>query len=242
LVTPSQHRVHHVINDVYIDKNLAAIFCVWDRMFGTFQEELEEVPPVYGILKPARTWNPILINFQHIWRLIKDAWRTESYLDKLRIWFMPTGWRPEDVRERYPVSIIENPYQYNKYHTYESKGMAGLSIVHFVVHLLLILFMFYNYTEIGFNNLLLCGGIVFLGVFSYTSLMDGSKYTLVFEIARTALGFYVIVTTGDWFGLNAFVTFGSLLVATYFVLSLVTTVYVLFVYKEKAIGQAQYTN
>ena len=55
IVTPSQHRVHHAINDVYIDKNLAAIFCVWDRCFGTFQEELDEVPPVYGVLKPANT-------------------------------------------------------------------------------------------------------------------------------------------------------------------------------------------
>lgn len=46
IVTPSQHRVHHAINDIYIDKNLAAIFCIWDRAFGTFQEELKEVPPV----------------------------------------------------------------------------------------------------------------------------------------------------------------------------------------------------
>ena len=63
LVTPSQHRVHHAINKEYIDKNLAAIFCIWDRAFGTFQEELDDVPCVYGTLKPVRTWNPILINF-----------------------------------------------------------------------------------------------------------------------------------------------------------------------------------
>jgi sterol desaturase/sphingolipid hydroxylase (fatty acid hydroxylase superfamily) len=56
LVTPSQHRVHHAINPIYIDKNLAPIFCVWDRCFGTFQEEMEDEPPVYGVLKPVRTW------------------------------------------------------------------------------------------------------------------------------------------------------------------------------------------
>ncbi|MEX0362408.1 MAG: sterol desaturase family protein, partial [Allomuricauda sp.] len=75
IITPSQHRVHHAINPEYIDKNLGQIFSFWDRIFGTFQEELEEVPPQYGVLKPANTWNPILINFQHLWRLIKDAWR-----------------------------------------------------------------------------------------------------------------------------------------------------------------------
>ncbi|WP_348646042.1 sterol desaturase family protein [Cellulophaga sp. F20128] len=63
LVTPSQHRVHHAINPEYIDKNLGQIFSFWDRMFGTFQVELETVPPQFGILKPAATWNPFLINF-----------------------------------------------------------------------------------------------------------------------------------------------------------------------------------
>ena len=79
---PSQHRVHHAINPIYIDKNLSAIFCVWDRLFGTFQEELEEEPCVYGTLKPVQTWNPVLINFQHNWGLAKDAWYTKNWLDK----------------------------------------------------------------------------------------------------------------------------------------------------------------
>ena len=96
-MTPSQHRVHHAINPIYIDKNLAAIFCVWDRIFGTFQEELENEPPVYGTLKPALCWNPIWINFQHLYLLARDAYHTQKWQDKLRIWFMPTGWRPKDV-------------------------------------------------------------------------------------------------------------------------------------------------
>ena len=91
LVTPSQHRVHHAINKEYIDKNLAAIFCVWDRAFGTFQEELDDVPCVYGTLKPVQTWNPLLINFQHLSYLIEDAWHTKNIGDKFKIWFMPTG-------------------------------------------------------------------------------------------------------------------------------------------------------
>ncbi|MDA9294991.1 sterol desaturase family protein, partial [Flavobacteriaceae bacterium] len=93
LVTPSQHRVHHAINPEYVDKNLAAIFSIWDRLFGTFQEELDDVPCVYGTLKPVRTWNPILINYQHLWGLTQDAWRAKNWGDKLKLWFMPTGWR-----------------------------------------------------------------------------------------------------------------------------------------------------
>jgi sterol desaturase/sphingolipid hydroxylase (fatty acid hydroxylase superfamily) len=71
-VTPSQHRVHHAINPIYIDKNLSAIFCIWDRVFGTFQEEIDNVKPIYGTLKPVQTWNPVIINFQNLFKLTND--------------------------------------------------------------------------------------------------------------------------------------------------------------------------
>ena len=146
IVTPSQHRVHHAINPEYIDKNLGQVLCIWDRLFGTFQEELVTVPPQYGILKPARTWNPLLINFQHIWRLIKDAWRTKNYWDKARIWFMPTGWRPADVKENYPLSVVEDVYHFQRYQTSASRAFKGYVIFQMLASLILLLFMFYNYS------------------------------------------------------------------------------------------------
>jgi alkylglycerol monooxygenase len=100
LVTPSHHRIHHAINPVYIDKNYGGILIIWDKLFGTFQEELLDVKPVYGITRQVNTWNPVKINFQHLTLLVKDAWRTNpACWDKFRIWFMPTGWRPADVAE-----------------------------------------------------------------------------------------------------------------------------------------------
>src|SRR5690606_2629145 len=160
-VTPSQHRVHHAINKEYIDKNMGQIFCIWDRMFGTFQEELDDVKPVYGILKPAKTWNPILINFQHFWRLLKDAWHTKSMWDKIRIWFMPTGWRPEDVKGKFPVTIIEDVYNFEKYNTPASKPFIYYCSFQVLFTIALMMFMFYNYPVIGFNNLLIYGAVVF---------------------------------------------------------------------------------
>ena len=115
IVTPSQHRVHHAINPIYIDKNLSAIFCIWDRAFGTFQEELDEEQPVYGVIKPVNTWNPLLINFQHAFNVIQDAYNTSSFKDKLRIWFMPTGWRQNDVVEKFPRNIITDHNNREKY-------------------------------------------------------------------------------------------------------------------------------
>jgi alkylglycerol monooxygenase len=117
IVTPSHHRVHHAINKEYLDKNYGQIFIFWDKWFGTFQEELPDVKPVYGITRPVQTWNPIKINFMHLWLLVKDAWNTKSWKDKFRIWMMPTGWRPADVAEKYPVYKIEDVYNFEKYAT-----------------------------------------------------------------------------------------------------------------------------
>jgi sterol desaturase/sphingolipid hydroxylase (fatty acid hydroxylase superfamily) len=236
IVTPSQHRVHHAINPEYIDKNLAAVFCIWDRAFGTFQEELDDVPPVYGVLKPAATWNPIVINFQHIWRLFKDAWHTKSYYDKLRIWIMPTGWRPKDVREKYPVRIIENVYSFQKYATTTSKALQIWSAFQLIFTILLMLFLFYNFGNILENNgypmMLLYGIIVFVGIYSYTSLMDTYKFTIIFETIKVALGLYVIFSLGDWYGINSYLSYGSLLMAAYFVVSFLATIYFSFVEKR----------
>jgi sterol desaturase/sphingolipid hydroxylase (fatty acid hydroxylase superfamily) len=225
MVTPSQHRVHHAINKEYIDKNLGAIFCVWDRAFGTFQEELDDVPPVYGILKPAHTWNPILINFQHIWRLIQDAWRTKNTLDKFRIWFMPTGWRPADVIDKYPVHTIGYVYHFKKFETKASMALKLWSAYHLVITLILMLFMFYNYTNIGFNNLLLYGSIIFTGIYGYTALMDRSRHALIVEILRAGLALFIIFRTGDWFGLDLHLSFGSNIVAAYYITTIIGAAY-----------------
>lgn len=225
IVTPSQHRVHHAINKEYLDKNLAAIFCVWDRLFGTFQEELEDIPPVYGVLKPANTWNPILINFQHIWRLIQDAWRTNNWLDKFRIWFMPTGWRPNDVAEKFPIAIIEDPYRQTKYDTKPSRALIYWSIFQLISTTGLLLFMFYNYSNISATDLLLYGLIVFLGIYGYTSLMDKSRSAIVAATLFSGLGIYIILTTNDWFGLSEFITFGSYPMLFYFAISFLMTLY-----------------
>lgn len=229
IVTPSQHRVHHAINKEYIDKNLAAIFCVWDRWFGTFQEELDNVPPVYGILKPASTWNPIIINFQHLWRLIKDAWRTNNWLDKLRIWFMPTGWRPEDVADKFPTKIIENPYDFERYRTKTTKTMIFWSLIQLIITTLLMYFMFYNYGNLSSSELLLYGMIVFLGVFGFTTIMDNKKYGLIPEFVFCSYGTYLIFTTGDWFGINSYWNYGSFIVLLYFIFTLIGAVYFSFV-------------
>ncbi|MBX9753476.1 MAG: sterol desaturase family protein, partial [Pseudomonadaceae bacterium] len=106
-VTPSNHRAHHAQNAVYMDRNYGGVFILWDRLFGTFQEELDEQPVVFGVTTPLASWNPLWANLQFYAQLWHDAVRTEATWDKLRIWFMPTGWRPADVAAKYPLSKPE---------------------------------------------------------------------------------------------------------------------------------------
>jgi sterol desaturase/sphingolipid hydroxylase (fatty acid hydroxylase superfamily) len=99
---PSNHRVHHAVNDKYLDRNFGGILIVWDRLFGSFQEEDDAESCVYGTRGPLRSWNPLWANLQYYGELTKDSWRAERFGDKLRVWFMHPGWRPPDVAARWP--------------------------------------------------------------------------------------------------------------------------------------------
>jgi len=102
LVTPSNHRVHHAQNERYIDKNYGGILILWDRLFGTFQDELEEDPVVFGVRKPLASWNPVWANLQVYNYLLFDAQQAKRWRDKLGVWVRRTGWRPADVEAKYP--------------------------------------------------------------------------------------------------------------------------------------------
>jgi len=198
LVTPSQHRVHHAINEEYIDKNLAAIFCIWDRAFGTFQEELDDVPCVYGTLKPVNTWNPILINFQHLSYLIQDAWHTNNIGDKLKIWFMPTGWRPKDIIDKYPRNSVDNVYDQKKYkpnYTILHKIFVGFHFITLNIVLFIFLNSFADLTIFDKSGYLI---FIFSTIFSFSSIMDGFKWSVSFEFIRIFIGLIVILLQGDF--------------------------------------------
>jgi sterol desaturase/sphingolipid hydroxylase (fatty acid hydroxylase superfamily) len=238
IVTPSHHRVHHAINKEYIDKNLAAIFIIWDKLFGTFQEELKDVPPVYGTLKPVQTWNPVVINFIHLWGIIKDAWRTRNWWDKLRIWFMPTGWRPDDVKEKYPIAITEDVYNRPKYDTNPSKAMLYWSWFQLVFNNALMYYALVSFGKFDYFYLALYMGFLFISIFAYTSLMDGHKMALFFEVLKVISGVSLIYLMDGWYGLDEVMFGASYLIIVYLVMSLLATVYFLYLERRQSIQTA----
>ena len=220
IVTPSHHRVHHAMNPEYMDKNFGQIFIIWDKLFGTFQKELKDVPAVFGVTRPVRTWNPIKINFQHLWLLMQDAWRTASWKDKFRIWLMPTGWRPADVEAKYPVYKIEDVYDFEKYNTVYSKPFLVWTWIQVLMLLLFVSYLFGNIASIGMPQIFVYGGFLFVFVYAFTELMDGHQYAFVWETLKTTLGIGILFYYGDWFGLNNTFNASSFIVLGYLLLSL----------------------
>ena len=231
IVTPSHHRVHHAINKEYLDKNLSQIFIIWDKLFGTFQKELPDVEPVYGITRPVQTWNPIKINFHHLWLLMKDTWRTKSLKEKFTLWFKHTGYRPADVAEKYPVYKIEDVYRFHKYAPKASTALQAWSWVQITVLLLLISYLFGNIAGIGSPGMFYYGGFVFISVYAYTELMDRNPYAVIWEAIKNILGIAIIYQLGDWFGATAFFPWINYLLVTYFIIATGITGW--FVYTQK---------
>jgi sterol desaturase/sphingolipid hydroxylase (fatty acid hydroxylase superfamily) len=235
IVTPSHHRVHHAINSEYLDKNYSQIFIFWDKWFGTFQEELPDKPPVYGITRPVQTWNPIKINFQHLWLLIKDAWYTQDWKDKGRIWLMPTGWRPADVAEKYPVYKIADVYRFNKYETPMFPMMRIWLWVQLIVLLLFLSYLFGNIAAIGAPGIFIYGLFIFLYVYAFAELMDNHSNAWVWGLFKLFCGSLIIFYTGDWFGLNSVSAYLKFIIVAYLLLSAAVDYYFCLNFKKAGI-------
>ncbi len=92
--TPSHHRVHHGSNPIYLDRNHAGILIIWDKLFGTFQPELEEEKVQYGLVKNINTYNPIKIAFIEWFNMLKDTFSgSKSLKDRFLYLVKPPGWK-----------------------------------------------------------------------------------------------------------------------------------------------------
>ncbi|MBK7149228.1 MAG: sterol desaturase family protein [Bacteroidetes bacterium] len=218
IVTPSQHRVHHALNPIYLDKNHSAIFNIWDRLFGTFQDELDSEPPVYGITRPSRTYNPVTINFEHLILLIKDAWRAEKWIDKLTIWFRPTGWRPEGFEEKYPVAKITDHYNFEKFNPPASRGLLYWSMIQFFTLFFVVVFAFHHISLNGMNVVFALALFVLVQTYSATELMNRNKWAPVYSLISTMVCIALYVNDTTWFGINSLSSLIPSIFLSYFVL------------------------
>jgi alkylglycerol monooxygenase len=185
----SAHRVHHGSNNPYLDRNFGSILSIWDQLFGTFQEELNERPIVYGILNPTGTLNPLAINtkpYQILWSRIKFF----SFGDKIRTLLKPPGWKPEDAS----ISLIQTQKKQPKDDTATLSGTyLFYGIFQFVLALAFTGGLFVYKETIGLSEKLLWTSLICLLLNTSGKALDGVPTLFKIEGRRMVLIFIAIV-------------------------------------------------
>ena len=166
-VTPSNHRVHHARNKIYVDRNYGGVFIIWDRLFGSFQDELSDEPAVFGLRKPLNSWNPLWANVHVYWRLALDFFAMRGIGNKLRLLFKPPGWRAEgqqshcklgqdtiDLTAKYdpPISSYTRLYTFIQFVFTSVLGLAVLltaASLHDALVSVAVIFLFYSFFAHG---------------------------------------------------------------------------------------------
>ena len=186
LVTPSNHRVHHAQNERYIDKNYGGMLILWDRMFGTFQDELDEDPVVFGVRKPLANWNPFWANLQVYDYLLFDARHTQRWRDKIGVWFGRTGWRPADVEAEYPKARADLA-QFSKFDAQPLPGLRAYVLAQFLVALVVALGISALFTESGLEAVVVPCLLLWAQLWAIGLLNEGRGYAVRIELFRLLL-------------------------------------------------------
>ena len=182
-ITPSNHRAHHAQNDDYLDANYGGVFILWDRMFGTFIDEREDLKPVYGTVKPLKTFNPFWANIEVFYQMLMDSIRTKKWSDKVKVWFSPPAWRPADVAEKYPITKndLSNFEKHDPQIMMEGKIFA---LFQFFVINAMTLVMLFNVNLFDYSQML---SIIFFIVFvaiSNSFILEGKSFAYRVELLR----------------------------------------------------------
>ena len=186
LNTPSHHRVHHGSNPKYIDKNHAGTLIIWDRMFGTFQKEEEEV--YYGITSPLASWNPLWANIHYWQELVTTAKAADGISEKIKVFIKSPGWFPEKLGGfQYAPEI--DVVNYKKYNIEISRPTKIYALSLFVSTLLVGSFQLFNFSQFNLQTNILLAAYTILSMLSCGALLEKRKWFLNAELGRILLGF-----------------------------------------------------
>lgn len=193
LVTPSNHRVHHGQNDYCIDRNYGGIFIFWDRLFGSFAEERDDEPVVYGIRSPLASFNPIWGNlnvYRDIWRKSQSA---AGLARALAVWFEPPAGRggkpapldPAFERHQSVASPASRRYALLQY------ALLVIPATHFIAYA----------RVLELADRFAYALILVLWIWGVSRVLDDRRHHRGFELLRVSATALLLISSTDWFGL-----------------------------------------
>jgi len=188
--TPSHHRVHHGVNLKYLDKNFGEFLIIWDRIFGSFEEEKEKV--AYGILDHPKTWNPIYINFHFYIVLWRYAVAAPFWWDKIRIWFMPAGWIPRGLPSKaLPDVTTENQIKFRPDMFANSRLYLILQVVLGIALMIGVISNLFGWTT---SEKWLGATLLWWQIINWGGILEAKRWVWISENLRTiATAFAVII-------------------------------------------------
>jgi hypothetical protein len=187
-VTASNHRVHHAQNEIYIDRNYGGIFIIWDRMFGSFQEELANEPCIYGIRKPLKSYNPFWANVHVYWSTFLDSWHAPRWQDKIRVWFKGPGWRAPGLDQSHPVerTSLED---FSKFDPVVAKPARIYAFYQFVCTILAGTGMLVVARDWASGPLFFATGLLFFSFYLQSAWTEGRAFSRWLEWSKLGLVF-----------------------------------------------------
>ncbi|MFC5623720.1 sterol desaturase family protein [Algoriphagus winogradskyi] len=178
--TPSHHRVHHGRNPKYIDKNHAGTFIIFDKWFGTFQEEEEK--PTYGITTPVKSWNPVWVNVAH-YSTMKDELKMIPYWsDRVKYLFNKPGWLPDYLGGYRAPKEVESDYQ--KFDTVVPPSFNWYVLTQYIFVLLLTGFFLFKVESFTWMPKVLVSAIIIWTTVSFSGVFEKRGWYLPQELIR----------------------------------------------------------
>ena len=199
--TPSHHRVHHGVNPKYIDKNHAGMFIIWDKLFGTFQEEIEE--PTYGVTTQLKSWNPAWANVEYYVTMFKNSKAFPKVSDKLKYIVAKPGWQPAELGGQIPIPEVD--YNKPKYDAKaSSKSLNIYVLVQFAFIIIGLSAYLYNYEKLSLFYTIIFFSVLMLSTVICSAILEQKKWVKYAEYARLLIAFIALnsmyyINYNGWF-------------------------------------------
>lgn len=190
LNTPYHHQVHHGANRVYWDKNYGGTLIIWDKLFGTYQDQVEEV--YYGITIHPQSWDPTYLNCHWFLVLWKDMRQASHWVDKIKIWFMPPGWRPRNL----PPYERKNPHTHAKdqvkYRSNPLPGSTPYLLAQLVICMATLFLIIRDQSPLTGIEKIILSVALWIAVTLWGAILESKPWARAGELIRIAAHFLIL--------------------------------------------------
>ncbi|MBS1958298.1 MAG: sterol desaturase family protein [Bdellovibrionales bacterium] len=196
LNTPYHHQVHHAANEIYWDRNYGGTFIIWDRMFGTYRDQTEE--PYYGVTIHPKSWDATYLNLHWFIVIWKDMMAADHFIDKIKVCFMPPGWRPRNLPP-FEKSQWKNADTQIKYQTKAMPGSTAYLVAQLAISMAAMFLVIRKDTFLTTGEQLWLSFVLWLNVTTWGAILERRSWIRTAEYVRIAL-FYgsLMVLVPTW--------------------------------------------